>query len=223
MSENVQYVEKITMEEYNRQKDEYTQQALKHLQEQMQEHNYKQIQYDSLEKDDDSEQSSETNSVIEYDSLDCTDDNIQNSSANINLIIKHITSQSTKQSSTGKNLRQKRKKNSEIEDEKSSIHDVIYAQREIDMKTIQKLKEVINNLKHELEDESRKVHFLKLDLNNACCDNCDLKKEIIILKENNAKQNKQIVEYKKKVYQDNIYMMVMNIIIGLLVFLVFLY
>ena len=36
-------------------------------------------------------------------------------------------------------------------------------------------------------------------------------------------KNKQIVEYKNKMYQAAIYIMVMKIIIGLLMFLVFVY
>jgi len=105
----------------------------------------------------------------------------------------------------------------------ASINDIIYAQRELDMKTIQSLKEIINNLKREIDDESRKNHFLKLDLNNSHCDNMELKNQILVLKEETNKQNKQIVEYKNKMYQDTIYIMVMKIIIGLLIFLVFVY
>lgn len=104
-----------------------------------------------------------------------------------------------------------------------SINEVIYAQRKLDIKTIHSLKEIINNLKRDIEDESRKNHFLKLDLNNSHYDNMDLKNQNIVLNEENYKQNKQIVEYKNKIYQDAIYMMVMKIIIGLLMFLVFVY
>jgi len=219
--------EKITMEEYNRQKDEYTNQALKELQVQMK--NQKPITPKVLvnDNDDNNELSDDgNNSVILHNSDSDNDSNDDNDNYETNLIIKHIINNGARDDSkTNSKLRNRRMKSIPDNETKASasINDIIYAQRELDMKTIQSLKEIINNLKREIDDESRKNHFLKLDLNNSHCDNMELKNQILVLKEETNKQNKQIVEYKNKMYQDTIYIMVMKIIIGLLIFLVFVY
>ena len=216
--------EKITMEEYNRQKDEYTNQALKELQTQMK--NQKPITHKVLvnDNDDNNELSDDGNNSVILHNSDSDDDYYDNNETN--LIIKHIINNSMKDDlKTNGKLRHRRMKSNPDNETKASasINEVIYAQRELDIKTIHSLKEIINNLKRDIEDESRKNHFLKLDLNNSHCDNMDLKNQNIVLNEENYKHNKQIVEYKNKIYQDAIYMMVMKIIIGLLMFLVFVY
>ena len=206
--------EKITIEEYNRQSNEYTKQALRQLREQMK------------------TQAPSTSRIIVNgnDFEDSSDNDIDN------LIIKHITNKTNKTTNSDKTvsnheniiadrkprINRRIKSNSNNEKEgTSSLNEVIYAQRELDMKTIQSLKEIVKQLQSELDNEARKNHFLKLDLNNSDCDNSDMKKQIIVLKEDNEKHKKIVLEYKDRVYKDGIYMMVMKIIIVLLIFLVF--
>jgi hypothetical protein len=222
--------EKITMEEYNRQKDEYTNQALKELQTQMQ--NQKPITRKILvnNKDDNNELSDDgNNSVILHNSdSDNDSDNDSNDDDNYetNLIIKHIINNGARDDSkTNSKLRNRRMKSIPDNETKASasINDIIYAQRELDMKTIQSLKEIINNLKREIDDESRKNHFLKLDLNNSHCDNMELKNQILVLKEETNKQNnmqnKRLLEYKNNIFRYNIAIIVAIVLITLLAFI----
>ena len=184
--------EKITMEEYNRQKDEYTNQALKELQTQMK--NQKPITPRILvnNKDDNNELSDDGNNSVILHNSDSDDDydNDDYDNNKTNLIIKHIINNKDRNAERNANRRHRRMKSNPDNENKASasINEVIYAQRELDMKTIQSLKEIINNLKRDIEDESRKNHFLKLDLNNSHCDNMDLKNQNIVLNEENYKQ-----------------------------------
>ncbi len=220
-----QYAEKITIEEYNKQKDEYTQKALKELQKQMIQQKVPKakpisdvvmdarnakyaddsidISYDDDNNDDnddnDDNNNDDDNSVIEY-----SDEEIANNQkqTNVNLIIKHVSmdNNSTKQNSKKKPIKDKLnlsdKQSLAACKEKSSINDVIYAQHEIDTHKIQTMKVIITKLKAQIDEESRKSHYLKLDLNNAQCDNDELKKQIIVLKAEYDMKTKEIEKIK---------------------------
>lgn len=218
-----QYAEKITLEEYNIQKNEYTQNALKELQKQMKQTTHQPKSKMFKFNDDDDE-----NSVIEYSDEDISEDvdsegdiakgidkngNAREKQTNVNLIIKHV---STKEKSSIRKNNKKTKEDSQSHKRTSSnttLTDAIYAQHEIDIKTIQSLKNLIKKLNNDIENESGKNHYLKLDLNNAQCDNNDLKKQNIFLQTENQKYKTQIIEYTNEIKQNYIYMTIMKFII----------
>ena len=188
-----QYAEKITIEEYNNQKDEYTQNALKELQKQMKQtkpdtitkpihkifHNVDlsnsndNSNYDSYNNDFNNNYNDDYNNDYNDDdeNSDVELDDVVPNETNVNLIIKHVSS-IEKQNSLSKNSFKNTNKTTRVS-HNNSMTDAIYGQHEIDIKTIQSLKDLVRQLNDELESVSRKNHFLKLDLNNAQCDNND--------------------------------------------------
>jgi hypothetical protein len=105
--------------------------------------------------------------------------------------------------------------------ERSSINDVIYAQHEIDTHKIQIMKGIISKLKNQIDEEARKIHYLKLDLNNAQCDNNDFKKQIIALKADNDNKTKQLEKIQNKIYTDKICLIIYLIMILLIVMILY--
>ena len=103
----------------------------------------------------------------------------QDTEQSINLIIQHIERQKpTKKanisggiSSRSKDIIQSYNPNN------NTLHDAIYAQHEVDIKIISKLKDKINSLATETNNLEKKLHYLRLDANNIKCDNDNYKKE----------------------------------------------
>jgi len=225
-----QYAEKITIEEYNNQKDEYTQNALKELQKQMKQtkpdtitkpthkifhnvdlsnSNYNSNNDKNNDSNNDDYNDDDENSVIEYSDVEL--DDVVPNETNVNLIIKHVSS-IEKQNSLSKNSFKNTNKTTRVS-HNNSMTDAIYGQHEIDIKTIQSLKDLVRQLNDELESVSRKNHFLKLDLNNAQCDNNDLKKQNKFLQTENENKQKQLIELRKDIIADQFYMVIMKGII----------
>lgn len=235
-----QYAEKITVEEYNKQKDEYTQKALKELQRQMLQQKvpngksitnanaYADVDIDvGVDGTDNNDvcDDDDNNSVIEYSDEEINDNQNQ---TNVNLIIKHVSmdNNSAKKNSNKKkpvrgNVNGSDKQSLVACKDKSSINDVIYAQHEIDTYKIQTMKGIISKLKVQIDEESRKSHYLKLDLNNAQCDNDELKKQIIVLKAENDSKTKQIEKIQNKMYADKISLIIYLIMILLIVMILY--
>jgi hypothetical protein len=221
-----QYAEKITVEEYNKQKDEYTQKALKELQRQMLQQKvpngksitnaYADVDIDvGVDGTDNNDVcDDDNNSVIDYSDDEIADNQNQ---TNVNLIIKHV---SMDNNSDKKNSNKKKpvRGNVNVSDKqvKTSMNDVIYAQHEIDTHKIQTMKGIISKLKVQIDEYARTTHYLKLDLNNAQCDNDDLKKNIIALKAENDTKSKQLETLYKQIYTDKLYLIFYLVIIMVL-------
>jgi len=201
------YSNKISLEEYNKQKDDFTQKALKELSEQMKtfkkpkenkEENKvksksafniintnKKINSDIIKVDDDNN-NDDDNDDSESD-YDTNLDNTKPSKSSINLIVQHV-----------ENKQKKRKvSHTQSKTQDTSMSDSIYAQHEVDMQTIQLLKDKINELKIENADLDSKKHYLTLDLNNAQCDVNDLKKQVSYLKDKLIAHKEFIKQMKK--------------------------
>jgi hypothetical protein len=202
------YSNKISLEEYNKQKDDFTQKALKELSEQMKtfekpkenkEENKvksksafniintnKKINSDIIKVDDDNNNNDDDNDDSESD-YDTNLDNTKPSKSSINLIVQHV-----------ENKQKKRKvSHTQSKTQDTSMSDSIYAQHEVDMQTIQLLKDKINELKIENADLDSKKHYLTLDLNNAQCDVNDLKKQVSYLKDKLIAHKEFIKQMKK--------------------------
>jgi len=205
------YSNKISLEEYNKQKDDFTQKALKELSEQMKtfekpkenkEENKKsksafniintnkKINTNIINVDDnndnDNNNDNDDNDGSESD-YDTNLDNTKPSKSSINLIVQHV-----------ENKQKKRKvSHTQSKTQDTSMSDSIYAQHEVDMQTIQLLKDKINDLKIENADLDSKKHYLTLDLNNAQCDVNDLKKQVSYLKDKLIAHKEFIKQMKK--------------------------
>lgn len=222
-----QYAEKITLEEYNRQKEEYTQNALKELQQQMKQTTHQPKSKMFKFNDDDDE-----NSVIEYSDEDIAEDvdseadiangidkdgidkncNAREKQTNVNLIIKHVTAREKRKNISSSDKQSIRKTNNSNSLEVVQLRE----QHEVDTKKIQSLKDLIVKINEDLDCESRKNHYLKLDLNNAQCDNDVLKKNISVLRKEHEKAQKELIELKKESHTNELYMMIMKITIAVL-------
>jgi hypothetical protein len=209
------YSNKISLEEYNKQKDDFTQKALKELSEQMKtfekpkenkEENKKsksafniintnkKINTDianvdnNTDDNDDNDNDDNDGSESDYDT---NLDNTKPSKSSINLIVQHV-----------ENKQKKRKvSHTQSKTQDTSMSDSIYAQHEVDMRTIQLLKDKINDLKIENADLDSKKHYLTLDLNNAQCDVNEMKKQVSYLKDQLI-AHKQFIKQMKKCDDD---------------------
>jgi len=209
------YSNKISLEEYNKQKDDFTQKALKELSEQMKtfekpkenkeenkvksksEFNIintnKKINTniinvdDNNDNDDNNDDDNDDDNDGSESDYDTNLDNTKPSKSSINLIVQHV-----------ENKQKKRKvSHTQSKTQDTSMSDSIYAQHEVDMQTIQLLKDKMNDLKIENADLDSKKHYLTLDLNNAQCDVNDLKKQVSYLKDKLIAHKEFIKQMKK--------------------------
>ena len=210
------YSNKISLEEYNKQKDDFTQKALKELSEQMKtfekpkenkEENKtsksafniintnKKINTNIINVDDNNDNDNDDDNNNDNDNYndgsesdyDTNLDNTKPSKSSINLIVQHV-----------ENKQKKRKvSHTQSKTQDTSMSDSIYAQHEVDMQTIQLLKDKINDLKIENADLDSKKHYLTLDLNNSQCEVNDLKKQVSYLKDKLIAHKEFIKQMKK--------------------------
>jgi len=241
------YSNKISLEEYAKQKDEFTQKALKELSKQMktfekpkqnkeenkqenkQENKVKnkssfniinttkKINSDIINLDNDTEDNDNDNddndgnygndgSESDYDT---NLENTKPSKSSINLIVQHV-----------ENKQKKRKvSHTQSKTQDTSMSDSIYAQHEVDMQTIQLLKDKINELKIENADLDSKKHYLTLDLNNAQCDVNEMKKQVSYLKDQLI-AHKQFIKQMKKC-DDEFAKILKLVAIGILLFILY--
>jgi len=228
------YTKKISEEEYNKQKDDYTQKALKELSEQMKTFEKPKENKEENKKSKSTFNIINTNKKINSDIVNINnindnndnddndnddndgsesdyDTNLDNTKASINLIVQHVENKQKK-----RKVSHTQSKNQDI-----SMSDSIYAQHEVDMQTIQLLKDKINELKIENADLDSKKHYLTLDLNNAQCEVNDLKKQVSYLKDQLI-SHKQFIKQMKK-YDDDFAKMLKLVIIGVIILLLLLY
>lgn len=161
---NITFAEQITLEEYNKQKKDYTEKALLELNAHMRE--FKQTKRNKSQDNicDDSEDNSD-------------EDSKSNDFSKVNVIIKNYKN-STNIGNTGNtntSLEQKHIVSKAISSNSIELQNSIYAIRELDLQAQQKLKNQITKLKIALDEEERKNHFLKLDLCNAQVDISNLR------------------------------------------------
>ena len=239
--DTISYSKKISTEEYNNQKDEFTQKSLKELNEQMKtfnkpKENNKKISMslpnsDNDDKDNDNINGSDSDYTENIDNIDNDEQtttnisasNISKSSPSVNFIIKHYTNE---QPPSSHQLLKKRKIASLLPIQtlqtNNTMSDAIYAQHEQDMDTITKLKLKNNTLKIENEDLDTKKHFLTLELSNAQCEISDFKTLISKLKADNFKLKKFIIIMKQNDDQFELYLKYCSVV-GIIVLLLIIY
>lgn len=135
---------------------------------------------------------------------DYTDDtHTTKSNPSINFIIKHYANEQTPPQ---QQLLKKRKitnsnnsstNTSQYSQPTHTMSDAIYAQHELDMEIISKLKVKNNTLKIENEDLDTKKHYLTLELSNSQCEVSDYKKQISHLMDENIKLKQYITNIRK--------------------------
>ena len=224
------YTNKISLEEYNKQKDDFTQKALKELSEQMKifvkpnvnkdksKEEFKPINISKQINNDDNDDNDDNYVNDDNDDNDdnCSEsdydtslDNTKPSKSSINLIVQHV-----------ENKQKKRKvSHTQSKTQDTSMSDSIYAQHEVDMQTIQLLKDKINELKIENADLDSKKHYLTLDLNNAQCDVNEMKKQVSYLKDQLI-AHKQFIKQMKKC-DDEFAKILKLVAIGILLFILY--
>lgn len=181
---NRKIAHQISLEEYNKQKNEYTEKALLELKSQIAAFTPKPKSKSKPNHDNSQSDSGD-------DSGDCSSDE---KSTGVNVIIKNYreTAKSgEKDVNTGLRKRRAPSKSTDASTSASaaanSLSNSIYVQRELDLQEMQKLKNQVKRLKSVLEEEERKNHFLKLDLCNANVDISDLK-NVLSVHKNKIKQ-----------------------------------
>lgn len=87
--------------------------------------------------------------------------------------------------------------------------------------TLDKYKQTIDKLNRELDEENKKNHYLKLDLNNAICDNIDNKNKVMQLKEELLDKTKIITVQTDTIYKKNIYIIAYKFIMYIQILLIF--
>jgi len=211
------FAKQISVEEYNKQKDVYTQKALKDLNDQMKSFikpttskskSKLSISLPNSDNDDDDDDNVNNNLENSKDSDSDYTENREttNSNQSVNFIIKHYVNE---QIPPQQQLLKKRKiTNTQsskpiqtVQQTNSNITDAIYAQHELDMENINKLKLKNNTLKFENEELDKKKHFLTLELSNAQCEISDYKKQVSYLKDENIRL-KQFITIMQKSDED---------------------
>lgn len=185
------FAKQISLEEYNKQKKDYTEKALLELKAQIAEFKLPAQVNDNTGDDVDNDS--------DNDSGDNSGDNA-GETAKVNVIIKNYKD-SSNSGDTG--LRKRRIPSKSKDNNANELYNTIYAQRELDLQEIKKLTNQIKQLKNALAEEERKNHFLKLDLCNSQVDNSDLKQamnlrdnSIIQLKDKESEYYWQIIKLK---------------------------
>ena len=193
------FAKQISTVEYNNQKLDYTEKALKELQEQMKTFKRPSLKTNKVfidKKDnncniEDSENSG--NSEIEEVS-DNEEKLIKAKSSEVNLIIKHVVDKNSKSNTKTNN-------NANTKPLDDSMINSIYAQHEIDIKIISNLNKLIMELKQKHKNSMREydsldknMHYLKLDLGNAQLENKDLIKKIDLLEKETTEFENQIIK-----------------------------
>ena len=215
------FAQQIPLDEYNNQIKKYTEKALLELKSQM-------ATFIPKSNHNNNHNNNNTQSESDNDSADCSSGE---QSAEVNVIVKtYKDSLKTGEKDTNIGLRKrvvssKSKSNSNahttVNDEgANSLSNTIYAQRELELQEIQKLKSQIKKLKSLLDEEERKNHFLKLDLCNAQVDNADLHKALSIRDDNIKKLENKNYDTCWQIFKLRMFI---GFIVILYIYLVFLY
>jgi len=172
------FSQRITVEEYEKQKKDYTSKALNDLQEQMKLQTKSKLKLDDIMEEED-------------DDLSSLEDEETNP-GNINVIINHVRDKKEKDQPPTSIRRRKpfvSNKTMSCSTSKDDFMQAVYGQRELEMVELEKHKNKIRFLKNQLNDEEKKNHFLRLDLNNATVENNCLMEKISKLTKDNEELN----------------------------------
>lgn len=216
-----QYMMPISAEEYEQQKLDYTQQALKDLQNHLEEHVNKNIKNinntnSKIKKNNsndwnNSNDSDKNNSVVEY----TTDDNEDIDNVNISI------NREPKKYKTRNNSKSK-KNNPDIillpDDIERYINQSMVHEYEV---TIGKYKASISALRNEINEENKKTHYLKLDLNNAICDKNDNKNKVMQLRSELLDKNKLITIQNDTLYKNKMHILALKVIVYIQMVIIF--
>jgi len=163
---NRNFAHQISLDEYNKQKKDYTEKALLELKSQMAK--FKPIHDTTMQCDSEEDESDDSSDT-----------------AGVNVII-NTYKNSAKTDAKDTNTGLRRRRNPAVSNDEGAsanangLSNTIYLQRELELQEIQKLKTQIKKIKSILEEEERKNHFLKLELCNAQVDNSELKKTLVV-------------------------------------------
>lgn len=239
-SENIPtkiFSKQISVDEYNSQKEDYTQKALRELNEQMKtfkrpEPKINDTLFKKINSNDNKRKISENEEDSDNYELDEDSDNkIENDCDNssVNLIIKHVLDnkfskiKNTNTKTSGNKSSNTKSQTNSLDD---NIINSIYAQHEIDINTISQLNKTILELKQNIKDKKKdfddvdnKMHYLKLDLSNLQCDNKDFIKEITSLKNEIQIQNNKIVLFEKNIKNRQFYIKIFKVSVMILLLL----
>lgn len=204
------FAQQISIEEYNNQKNEYTEKALLELKSQMAtfKPKSKHIRNNNLLYNSDHDNTENVSASANENISASANENISESanenisenesddassseqSASVNVIIKNYNDKAKSGVDDINTCVRRRRTHSKLKEDVAVANDLsntIYVQRELDLQEIQKIKRQIKKLARNLEEEESKNHFLKLDLCNAQVDNSDLNKALH-LRDNKIKQ-----------------------------------
>jgi hypothetical protein len=95
----------------------------------------------------------------------------------------------------------------------NGMQNAIYAQHELDVKTINNLKLHIRNLESQLEKNDSKMHYLKLDLANSQYDNIELNKKVNYLKTETEKLKLKSKDQEDVNKVDQYYIILLKILV----------
>lgn len=241
MENQQQFVERISLEEYEKQKKDHTQNALKTLQQQMKTYQRPKVNItmdnsDVFNVNSDNDDNDYTDNDYSDNDDNCEDVKITTKKVgNVNVIFKHISSDNNEikgaksiKSPNEKKTDDSKKGAKSINTGKQPnnisnvINDAIYGQHEIDRQKIQKLENFIQKLKRELDGENNINHYLKLDLNNLQIDNDTLNTEIKYLRKVNEELKKENITHITKINHNSMIIILLAIIILILIILLFL-
>jgi len=201
-----QFAKKISLEEYNKQKDDYTQRALRELKEQLTSSSKRPLdnKYSDIELDDDSDSDSQdventlnnnNDSINNYNNgsnndsnNDYNSNNIKQTKPKVNVFIQHVPEKikndnngnnGNSNNSNSNNSNKKIKVNSQNNLQlNNNLVDSIYAKREDDINTIAKLNKQIVDLKQKNKELESTKRYLELDFLNKELDNTDKDRKI---------------------------------------------
>jgi hypothetical protein len=235
------FTKQISVDDYNNQKEDYTQKALRELNEQMKTFKrpetktndtlFKKINSkDNKRKISENEEDSDNYELEEDFDEEDFDNKIENdcNNSSVNLIIKHVLDKKSSKikNTNAKSSSSKSSNKLQINSMDDNIINSIYAQHEIDINTIAQLNKTILELKQNIKDKKKdfddvdnKMHYLKLDLCNLQCDNKDFIKEIASLKNENKIQTKKIVSFEDNIKNRQFYIKIFKALVMLLLIL----
>lgn len=188
--------QQISVEEYEKQKNEYTQSALKELRDQMR----------NMDESPQNPKKKIQKIVVDSDN---SDNNIEND-VDVNIVIHRDHSKNNKL----RNRKSNTSKTNEIDSQLFEKYDQSH-------KLIQGLKDLNKELEEEITSLDKRLHFMKLELTNVTVDIGDLqKKHRCLLIENNKLKLDLDTEKKKINYEKllNVFLVTLILIQFLMIF-----
>lgn len=194
-----QYVPRITIEDYEKQKREYTRQALLELNQHIQKQDIHKQVHNSH---------SDNGNELEYEEKYVSNSDYDDDNDDVDKGFKVVINAGCESSGVKDNAGIRRRK--PRGGDNTNLAEVMYSQSQKDLLEIKKLQQHIRRLESTLEEEERKNHFLKLDLNNSNIDSANLQDKVTL-------QKAQISKLENMNYHDYYVIILQKIIICILV------